>query len=113
MDLSRPAGHSENNVKRLIVFRFHKAPLVCRSRIALLRRLNPDVPICGLFGGPHGIRGAAFRVGGKNLLGLNASSGCRCSPRYSASRWSTRVFAVGGVERGRIRSSISGVTRSS
>jgi hypothetical protein len=72
MDLSQPVEHGETDVKRLIVFRFHKAPLVCRSRVALLRELNPDVLICGLFGGPRGVKGAAFRAGGKHLLGLDA-----------------------------------------
>jgi hypothetical protein len=48
---------------RLVVFRFHKAPLVCRSRAALLRRLNPDVPIYGLFGGKGQVS--------KRLVGLD------------------------------------------
>jgi hypothetical protein len=38
-------------VKRAVLFRFHKAPLVCRSRVSLLRELNPGVPVYGLFGG--------------------------------------------------------------
>jgi hypothetical protein len=40
-------------VTRAVLFRFHKAPTVCRSRVALLRKLNPGVPIYGLFGGPR------------------------------------------------------------
>jgi hypothetical protein len=62
----------QTDVKRIVIFRFHTAPLVCRSRVALLRRLNPGVPIYGLFGGPGGLKGAAFRAGGKELVGLDA-----------------------------------------
>ena len=62
----------ESDVKRVIVFRFHKAPLVSRSRVALLRELNPGVPIYGLFGGPRGIKGAALRAGARTLVGLDA-----------------------------------------
>lgn len=71
MDSSGAAEH-ETDVKRLIVFRFHKAPLVCQSRLALLRELNPDVPIVGLFGGRRGVKRVAFRFGGKHFLGLDA-----------------------------------------
>jgi hypothetical protein len=38
-------------VKRAVLLRFHKAPLVCRSRVTLLRQLNAGVPVFGLFGG--------------------------------------------------------------
>jgi hypothetical protein len=38
-------------VKRAVLLRFHKAPIVCRSRVSLLRQLNPGVPVYGLFGG--------------------------------------------------------------
>jgi hypothetical protein len=40
--------------------------------VALLRELNPGVPIVGLFGGEGGIKGAALRTGGKAALGLDA-----------------------------------------
>lgn len=33
---------------RVVVFRFHRDPEVCRSRLDLLRRLNPEVPVYGL-----------------------------------------------------------------
>jgi hypothetical protein len=62
--------------RRLVVFRFHKAPLVCRSRVALLRRLNPDVPIYGLFGGRS--------VLGKRLVGLD---GLYSSPAPADWNW--------------------------
>lgn len=34
-----------------ILFSYHIQPEVCRSRLALLRRLQPDVPIWGLYSG--------------------------------------------------------------
>ena len=40
--------------------------------MALLRALNPDVPLCGLFGGEAGYRQAAFRLAGKSFLGLDS-----------------------------------------
>jgi hypothetical protein len=39
--------------------------------VTLLRRLNPGVPICGVFGGERGYKANAFRVGGKTVLGLD------------------------------------------
>jgi hypothetical protein len=57
--------------KRIIVLRFDRHPQVCRSRVALLRRLNPGVPICGIFGGGKGYKQAAFRLGGRFFLGLD------------------------------------------
>lgn len=38
-------------MKRLILFRFHKEPEICRNRISILRKYNPGMPIHGLFGG--------------------------------------------------------------
>ncbi len=61
----------ESDVERLIVFRFDRNPLVCRERIALLRQLNPDVFVCGLYGGQGGLRGACFRFGARFVLGLD------------------------------------------
>jgi len=61
------SGPSNASIKRLIVFRFHKAPLVCRSRVALLRKLNPGVPVYGLFGGRRRPAGAAV----KRVIGLD------------------------------------------
>jgi len=37
--------------KRIIVFRFHKMPTICRERICQLMELNPCIEIYGLFGG--------------------------------------------------------------
>jgi hypothetical protein len=41
--------------------------VVCRSRVSLLRTLNPDVPIYGLFGGRHRPPAAVLRA----LVGLD------------------------------------------
>lgn len=38
-------------MKRIILFRFHKRPGVCKNHLRLLRKFNPDTPIFGLFGG--------------------------------------------------------------
>lgn len=38
-------------MKRLVLFRFHALPGVCRNRIQLLRLFNPGTPIAGLYGG--------------------------------------------------------------
>ena len=37
--------------KRIILFRYHKDLEVCRNHLNLLKKLNPEVPIYGLFGG--------------------------------------------------------------
>jgi hypothetical protein len=38
-------------MKRVILFRFHKKPLVCKNHLVLLKKYNPQVPIYGLYGG--------------------------------------------------------------
>lgn len=38
-------------MKRIILFRFHKKPLICKNRIKLLKKYNPDIDIYGFFGG--------------------------------------------------------------
>jgi hypothetical protein len=58
--------------RRLVVLRFDRNPLVCRERVALLRRFNPQVPIAGLYGGAWGWRGAAFRGLGEPVIGLDS-----------------------------------------
>lgn len=59
-------------VRRIVVFRFDRNPLICRERVRLLRRLNPGVRVVGLYGGAAGARGAAFRAGSRPILGLSA-----------------------------------------
>lgn len=38
-------------MKRIILFRFHTDVDICKNRLALLRRYNPEIKIFGLFGG--------------------------------------------------------------
>lgn len=38
-------------MNRIILFRYHKKPLVCRSRLRQLKKFNPGVKIFGLYGG--------------------------------------------------------------
>jgi hypothetical protein len=54
--------------------------MVCRSRVSLLRALNPDVPIYGLFGGPRRLPDGALRA----LVGLD---GLSCSPERGPWSW--------------------------
>ena len=45
-----------------ILFRFHKNFRVCRQNLQLLRRLNPGVPIHGLYGGVGGVKSVPASV---------------------------------------------------
>jgi hypothetical protein len=65
-------------VKRAVLLRFHKAPLVCRSRVSLLRRLNPSVPVYGLFGGRR-LPAAVLR----QLVGVDGVYVSRGSERWN------------------------------
>lgn len=38
-------------MKRIILFRFYKNPLICKNRLQLLCKFNPQIKIYGLFGG--------------------------------------------------------------
>lgn len=38
-----------------ILFRFHKSFDVCKQKLELLRRMNPDMPIHGMYGGVGGV----------------------------------------------------------
>lgn len=40
-------------MERIILFRFHKDPVICKNRLRLLKRFNPDIQIFGLYGGPE------------------------------------------------------------
>jgi hypothetical protein len=59
---SSPEGRP---LQRVIVFRFHAAYGVCRNRLDHLRRLNPGVPIFGLYGGES----AGFAEARRSLSG--------------------------------------------
>lgn len=49
----------------------------------LLRKLNPGVPIYGLYGGDAGYRQVAFRLGGKPVLGLDGFYWSRQSGQWN------------------------------
>lgn len=78
-------------VRRIIVFRFDRNPLVCRERVRLLRRLNPGVRVVGLYGGARGVRGAAFRAGNRPVLGLD---GFWTSPEDGGWNWKNGDLAL-------------------
>jgi hypothetical protein len=65
-------------VKRAVLLRFHKAPLICRTRVSLLRELNPDVPVYGLFGGKR-LPAAVLR----QLVGVDGLYVSRGSDRWN------------------------------
>jgi len=73
-------------LKRLILLRFHKAPLVCRSKVSLLRTLNPGVRVYGVCGGDQ----VLLRLAGKQLVGLDGLYASRTSARY----WMDLDFVV-------------------
>jgi hypothetical protein len=54
-------------VNRLVLLRFHKAPLVCRSKVSLLRELNPRLSVHGVCGGDQPV----MRRIGRRLVGLD------------------------------------------
>ena len=60
---------------RAVLFRFHKAPLVARSRVELLRKLNPGVPVYGLYGGGRPL----VSVLGRHIVGLDRTHRSRGS----------------------------------
>lgn len=65
-----------NRPRRLVVFRFDRDPLVCRSRVRLLRALNPGVPLHGMYGGDRPTPRAAAQAARMllSLDGLHTSS---------------------------------------
>lgn len=38
-------------MKDIILFRFHNRPRICKNRLQILKKLNPNTPIYGLYGG--------------------------------------------------------------
>lgn len=38
-------------IKRIVLFKFHKEFEICKNRLEILRKFNPDIPIYGLYGG--------------------------------------------------------------
>jgi hypothetical protein len=73
-------------VKRAVLFRFHKELLVCRSKVSLMRELNPGVPVYGLFGGKRVPPAVLHR-----LVGLDGVYVSRGSERWN---WQHGDFAL-------------------
>jgi hypothetical protein len=65
-------------LNRVVLLRFHKEPFVCRSRVSLLRALNPGVPVYGVCGGDQPV----MRIAGKQLVGLDGLHATDLSARY-------------------------------
>jgi hypothetical protein len=66
-------------VKRAILLRFHKSPFVCRSRVGLLRALNPDVPVYGVCDDGR----LLMRLFAKSLVGLDSLYASRADARWN------------------------------
>lgn len=62
-------------MKRIILFRFHRNPVVCRNRIQLLRLFNPGIKIFGLFGGDEKNLPEMVKKLGKDLEHIYCISG--------------------------------------
>jgi hypothetical protein len=60
-----------------ILFRFHKNLALCRNRLRHLRRLNPGVPIYGLYGGDSHFAGVANATLGGLLEHMHSLAGGR------------------------------------
>jgi O-methyltransferase len=69
--------------KRIVVLRFDRDPLYCRSVVARLRALNPGVPIHGLYGAGPGLRERAVRLGARPVLGLDGCYSLRHEGRWN------------------------------
>jgi hypothetical protein len=74
-------------VTRAILLRFHKAPLVCRSRVELLRKLNPGVPVYGVYGGDRRL----LRILGRQLLRLDGMYASHADTRWN---WQNGDFVL-------------------
>jgi hypothetical protein len=75
----------------VILFRFDRDPYVCRWRVDLLRRLNPGLPVHGLWGGEHGFKRAVFALAGKRFLNLDS---LYLSPRSGRANWNQGDFLL-------------------
>src|SRR5215217_1184946 len=57
-------------MNRLVLFRFHQNRVVCKNRLALIRRNNPEVEIHGLFGGDESLYPNVQRAIGDDFASL-------------------------------------------
>jgi hypothetical protein len=65
-------------VTRAVLLRFHKAPLVCRSKVTLLRTLNPGISVHGVCGGDQPV----MRRIGKYVVGLDGLHASELSGKH-------------------------------
>ncbi len=86
-------------MKRVIIFRFHQYPEICASRLRLLAKYNPGIPIFGLYGGrPGGL--AEFR----QCIGKYLESICSLENESDEWKWKNsdlglrRWFALTGKD---------------
>ena len=80
-------------VTRVIVVRVDRNPVVCRSRVAFLRRLNPGVAVYGLFGGDAGLKRLAWRRLAKPFVGFDH---VYVSPHDGRWNWKNGDLALAG-----------------
>jgi hypothetical protein len=76
-------------MKRIILFRFHERAEVCRNRLDLLKRHNPDTAIYGLYGG-----GECSYPKVEHSLGPEFAHLCRLRGRSGKWHWLNGDLAV-------------------
>lgn len=75
-------------IKRIVLFRFDKYLDVCRNRIEMIKSINPDVEIYGLFGGkPADLQQAKDCLYDVLLNIYDPHPDCDLSWRYPESLW--------------------------
>lgn len=77
-------------MKRIILFRFHKHPLICKNRLKILKKLNPKIPIYGLYGGDKKDFKKYEQILNKYLVNIYQIKG-----KSSFWKWKNSDFAIG------------------
>jgi hypothetical protein len=86
-------------MKRIILFRFHERAEVCRNRLDLLKRHNPEAAIYGLYGGNES---SYPKVEYRSCVTTKCSF--HSLRRISGLVYTTPIFAADGSTRGRTAS---------
>lgn len=76
-------------MKEIVLFRFHKKPLVVKNRIKLLKKYNPEIDIYGLFGGKEEDFPSMKRYLRRDLKNIY-----RVKPKYQGWMWLNGDLAV-------------------
>jgi len=79
-------------MKRLILFRFHKDPIVSKSRLELLRAFNPGIDILGLYGGEEGDFQNIAKALSQHLSHVYCISGKTAEWKWKHSDLATRLW---------------------